>query len=51
MHRLGFVEGEIAPLAEKLATMGGVKVATVFSHLNCSDMPCEDAYTHEQIPL
>ena len=49
MHRLGFVEEEIAPLAEKLATMGEVKVATVFSHLNCSDMPCEDAYTHEQI--
>ncbi|MDE6711440.1 MAG: alanine racemase, partial [Alistipes sp.] len=49
MHRLGFMEEEIAPLGEKLAAMTEVKVATVFSHLNCADMPEEDAYTREQI--
>ena len=26
-----------------------MKVATIFSHLNCSDMPQEDRYTREQI--
>ena len=49
LHRLGFMEEEIAPLGEKLAAMSEVKVATVFSHLNCADMPEEDAYTREQI--
>ncbi len=28
-----------------------VKVASVFSHLNCADMPEEDAYTRAQIAL
>ena len=49
MHRLGFVEEEIGPLGERLAAMDEVKAATVFSHLNCSDMPGEDAYTRSQI--
>ncbi len=49
MHRLGFVEEEIARLAQVLAALAEVKVASVFSHLNCSDMPEEDAYTRGQI--
>ncbi len=49
MHRLGFAEDEIGPLGERLAARSEVKVATVFSHLNCSDMPEEDAYTRAQI--
>lgn len=49
MHRLGFMEDGIGALAEALATLPEVKVATVFSHLNCADMPEEDGYTREQI--
>ena len=49
MHRLGFMEGEIGRLCEVLPTLPAVKVASVFSHLNCADMPDEDAYTREQI--
>lgn len=49
MHRLGFMEEEIARLGEVLAGRPEVKAATIFSHLNCADMPEEDAYTREQI--
>lgn len=49
MHRLGFMEGELDTLAARLAAMPEVKVATIFSHLNCSDTPEEDAYTRCQI--
>ena len=51
MHRLGFVEEQIDPLAERLAKMHNLKAATVFSHLNCSDTPSEDEYTRRQIAL
>ena len=36
-------------LTETLGETPSVKVATIFSHLNCSDMPQEDRYTREQI--
>ena len=49
MHRLGFVEEELAPLAELLPTLPQVKVASIFSHLNCADMPEQDDYTRAQI--
>ncbi|WP_308501609.1 alanine racemase [uncultured Alistipes sp.] len=49
MHRLGFMEGEIPALCERLTGMSEVKVATIFSHLNCADMPEEDTYTRAQI--
>lgn len=49
MHRLGFAEEEIAELCRLLPTLPQVRVATVFSHLNCADMPEEDAYTRAQI--
>ncbi|HJC27753.1 MAG TPA: alanine racemase [Candidatus Alistipes stercoravium] len=49
MHRLGFMEEEIGHLCELLPVRPEVKVATIFSHLNCADMPEEDAYTRAQI--
>ena len=49
MHRLGFTEGELAGLCEALARTPQVKVASIFSHLNCADMPEEDAWTLAQI--
>ncbi len=51
MHRLGFVEEQLDELCRMLPTYQQVKVASVFSHLNCSDMPEEDAYTQAQIAL
>ena len=49
MHRLGFMEDEIERLCGELPKLPAVKVASVFSHLNCADMPEEDAYTRAQI--
>ena len=49
MHRLGFMEDEIGRLCEELQKLPAVKVASVFSHLNCADMPEEDVYTRAQI--
>ena len=49
MHRLGFMENEIERLCGELPKLPAVKVASVFSHLNCADMPEEDAYTRAQI--
>ncbi len=49
MHRLGFTEEEIARLGVRLAAERRVQAATVFSHLNCADMPEEDEYTRAQI--
>lgn len=49
MHRLGFVEAELPELCAALPRYPHVRVATIFSHLNCSDMPEEDVYTREQI--
>ena len=49
MHRLGFMEEQVDALCEALRTTPEVQVASVFSHLNCADMPEEDAYTRGQI--
>lgn len=49
MHRLGFVEEELEALCRALRAAPQVKVASVFSHLSCADMPEEDAFTHAQI--
>lgn len=52
MHRLGFMEEEVEGA---IAALGAgecrrrVRVASVFSHLNCSDTPLEDDYTRAQI--
>ncbi len=49
MHRLGFVEEELPELADRLKGMPEVKVASIFSHLNCADEPSMDDYTRAQI--
>ena len=49
MHRLGFMPDEIDALAERLPSIGSLRVASVFSHLNCSDTPSQDDYTRGQI--
>ena len=49
MHRLGFVEEELPALCEALPRYPQVRVASLFSHLNCADMPAEDDYTRAQI--
>ena len=49
MHRLGFDEDRIDDLARQLNENRQIKVASIFSHLNCSDVPAEDDYTRAQI--
>lgn len=49
MHRLGFTDEELGALIERLGQCPEVRVASVFSHLNCADMPEEDDYTRAQI--
>jgi len=49
MHRLGFTEPELEELCTRLCGQSAVRAATVFSHLNCADMPGEDDYTRAQI--
>ena len=49
MHRLGFTEEELPRLGGILRASKRVQAATVFSHLNCADMPEQDAYTRAQI--
>lgn len=49
MHRLGFGEEELDALCRELPQLESVRVASVFSHLNCSDMPERDDYTRAQI--
>lgn len=49
MHRLGFVEQDIDALIDILGESSLLRVASVFTHLNCSDMPDEDDYTRQQV--
>ncbi|MBP3290255.1 MAG: alanine racemase [Alistipes sp.] len=49
MHRLGFIEEELGALTERLMENKSLKVASVFAHLSCADMPEEDDFTREQI--
>ena len=49
MHRLGFTADEIEPLLKALGRSDEVRVASIFSHLNCADDPTQDDYTREQI--
>jgi alanine racemase len=51
MHRLGFVEEEMSRLIEWLTADKSVRVASVFAHLSCADMPSEDDFTRRQIAL
>ena len=49
MHRLGFVEDDIDLLGRALHHDPTLRIATIFSHLSCADMPEEDAFTQKQI--
>lgn len=49
MHRLGFVEEELEPLINHLQKSSLVRVASLFSHLNCADVAGAESYTREQI--
>lgn len=50
MHRLGFREDDIEPLAERLNALGDrLTVVSIFSHLACADDPSMDSFTRGQI--
>lgn len=51
MHRLGFTEEELPQLIAMLKSCDRVKVASVFAHLSCADIPAEDDFTRGQIAL
>jgi len=51
MNRLGFNEGNIPVIAEKINAQQGVIVKSVFSHLAGSDSPVFDDFTKKQIEL
>ncbi|HUW92346.1 MAG TPA: bifunctional UDP-N-acetylmuramoyl-tripeptide:D-alanyl-D-alanine ligase/alanine racemase [Bacteroidales bacterium] len=48
MHRLGFGQGDILSLAEKLQKEEHVRVVSVFSHLAASEDKRHDEFTHMQ---
>lgn len=48
MRRLGFEEGDIKPLCERLKTTSLFKVQSVFSHLAASDNEVHDGFTETQ---
>ncbi len=49
MHRLGFVENDVAELCGKLAETNVVRVESVFSHLATADCLDMDQYTLSQL--
>jgi alanine racemase len=49
MHRLGFMEHEIAALAEELQKNSYVHVASIFSHLAVSEDAEQDGFTATQL--
>jgi alanine racemase len=51
MHRLGFEEGDITHLTEKLKHYSFLQVKSIFSHLAASDDATLDIFTNEQITL
>jgi alanine racemase len=51
MHRLGFMEAEIASLINILKDRKAVKVCSLFSHLAGSDEEQFDIFTNEQIEV
>lgn len=48
MHRLGFMQDEIAELTEQLNDAGCIQIASIFSHLVSADEPADDAFTMQQ---
>lgn len=51
MHRLGFTQEQVDELLSSVVGSESVRVATIFTHLNCSDMPQKDDYTLGQVAL
>lgn len=49
MHRLGFVEDEIDLLGRGLHLDTTLRIASIFSHLSCADIPSEDDFTRQQL--
>jgi alanine racemase len=49
MHRLGFVDDEIDMLGRAIHLDSSLRVASIFSHLSCADIPTEDDFTREQL--
>lgn len=51
MHRLGFLERDMAPLVAILQSQDVVAPKSVFSHLAAADDPLMDDYTREQFAM
>ena len=51
MHRLGFEQQDIAPLAQRLNAEGLFKVQSIFSHLAASEDDDMDGFTRRQADL
>jgi len=49
MHRLGFQPSEVDELIAFLAKANRFQIQSIFTHLAASDLPGEDAFTHQQI--
>ena len=49
MHRLGFVEDEVDLLGRAIHLDTTLRIASIFSHLSCADVPSEDEFTHSQL--
>jgi alanine racemase len=49
MHRLGFVEGDMDKLLQRLSENNMLYTQSVFSHLAASEDPALDEYTYNQI--
>ncbi len=51
MHRLGFIEDDIDLLGRAIHLDTSLRIASIFSHLSCADIPSEDEFTRGQIKL
>lgn len=51
MHRLGFMEDDIDLLGRAIHLDTSLRIASIFSHLSCADIPSEDEFTRGQIKL
>jgi alanine racemase len=49
MHRLGFTEGDVPELMDKIRNQTGVRIQSVFSHLAASESWNFDEFTFQQI--
>ncbi len=49
MHRLGFVEDDVDLLGRAIHLDTSLRIASIFSHLSCADVPTEDAFTRSQL--